>query len=466
MPLNNNVPCGALLADKALDTDGLLAEWDAGGTQQSSRQGPERAWGKEACKWRHLMEKFFARIKEYRGIATRYDKTDNSFAGNWNLVAALLASLLASRSILLSTGPGDQKASQSAQTRQSNFSRPSPGQKAGSGSQKYLGKLPCKSLSYNKRLNLMSFSFPAEQTDTPLADNSLYQGNSLDLIKLVESEVVHLILSDIPYGIGAEDWDVLHENTNTAYLGSSPAQRTAGAVFKKRGKPINGWSEADRSIPKQYQEWCSEWAGEWYRILKPGANVFIFAGRRLGHRCVCAMEDVGFSLKDNLAWIRTRAPHRAQRLSVVYNRRGDTASSEEWEGWRVGNLRPIYEPILWFTKPYKIGTTIADNVLKHGVGGYNEKAFLRYVEEPENAITMGMGKKENGLHPTQKGVRLMQALIELTTREGQLVLDPFAGSGSTLVAAKNLGRRYMGFEIVSKYVETCRNRLADDLLSG
>lgn len=313
----------------------------------------------------------------------------------------------------------------------------------------------------------MNLSTPIEtekRTDV-LNDNAVHQGNSLELIKSVESESVHLILSDIPYGIGAEDWDVLHDNTNSAYLGSSPAQKTAGAVFKKRGKPINGWSEADRAIPKQYQEWCSQWAPEWYRVLKPGANVFIFAGRRLAHRCACAMEDAGFSLKDNLAWIRTRAPHRAQRLSVVYDRRGDIASAEAWEGWRVGNLRPIFEPIMWFTKPYKIGTTLADNALKHGVGAYNEKAFLRYVEEPENVIKCGLDKGEGGLHPTQKSVRLMQALIELTTREDQLVLDPFAGSGSTLVAAKNLSRRYMGFEALPEYVETCNRRLSPDLLS-
>lgn len=304
-----------------------------------------------------------------------------------------------------------------------------------------------------------------DTSKTFLSDNMVYQGNSLDLIKSVEGESIHLILSDIPYGIGAEEWDVLHENTNSAYLGSSPAQKTAGAVFKKRGKPINGWSEADRAIPKQYQEWCSQWAPEWYRVLKPGANVFIFAGRRLAHRCTCAMEDAGFSLKDNLAWIRNRAPHRAQRLSVVYERRGDTNSAEEWEGWRVGNLRPIFEPILWFTKPYKIGTTLADNALKHGLGAYNEKAFLRYVEEPENVIKCGLGSGEGGLHPTQKSIRLMQALIELTTREEQLVLDPFAGSGSTLVAAKNLSRRYMGFEAHPEYVNICKSRLLPDLLS-
>ena len=319
-------------------------------------------------------------------------------------------------------------------------------------------------LTYTTKIsnNLTRMKENANIAKQGLALNNIHQGDSRDLISRVADESVHLILSDIPYGIGAEDWDVLHANTNSAYLGSSPAQKAAGAVFKKRGKPINGWSEADRAIPKQYQEWCSQWAPEWYRVLRPGASVLVFAGRRLAHRCVCALEDAGFSFKDSLAWIRTRAPHRAQRLSVVYERRGDTASAEAWEGWRVGNLRPVYEPVLWFTKPYKIGATIADNVLKHGVGAYNEQAYLRYVDEPENIISCGVDKKESGMHPTQKSVKLMQALIELTTVKGQLVLDPFAGSGSTLVAAKNLGREYLGFEAAAEYVETCRGRLASD----
>ncbi len=227
----------------------------------------------------------------------------------------------------------------------------------------------------------------------PLPENEIYHGNSLELITRVQSESVHLILSDIPYGIGSDTWDVLHDNTNSAYLGSSPAQKIAGSVFQKRGKPINGWSVADRAIPGQYQNWCAQWTPEWYRVLKPGANVFVFAGRRLAHRCVCAMEDAGFSLKDTLAWIRSQAPHRAQRLSVVYSRRGDTISAADWEGWRIGNLRPNYEPILWLTKPYKIGTTIADNALTHGVGAYNENAYLRYVPEPENIIRCGLDKK-------------------------------------------------------------------------
>ena len=292
--------------------------------------------------------------------------------------------------------------------------------------------------------------------------NQLVLGDGIEGLKNLPDNFAHLILSDIPYGIGAEDWDVLHDNTNSAYLGSSPGQQKAGAVFKKRGKPINGWSEADREIPKQYYEWCSTWAPDWYRVVKPGASVFIFAGRRYAHRCIAALEDAGFSFKDMFAWMRQRAPHRAQRISVVYERRGDSENSEKWEGWRVGNLRPTFEPVLWFTKPYKIGTTIADNVLAHGVGAFNEEAFLKYEKSPDNVLCSGFLPGESGKHPTQKPVRLMQALIELTTQEDQIVVDPFCGSGSTLLAAKTLNRFYVGFEANKDYYETAKERLASD----
>jgi site-specific DNA-methyltransferase (adenine-specific) len=164
-----------------------------------------------------------------------------------------------------------------------------------------------------------------------------------------------------------------------------------------------------------------------------------------------------------LVWLRPSAAHRAQRVSVVFARRGDDAASRDWEGWRVGNLRPTFEPILWFAKPYKIGATIADNALRHGVGPYNESAFLRYAGRADNVIECGFEAGEAGLHPTQKPVRLMRALIELTTQPDHLVLDPFAGSGSTLVAARSLGRRYIGCEISERFAATIRRRLDDEL---
>ncbi|MBE9033203.1 site-specific DNA-methyltransferase [filamentous cyanobacterium LEGE 11480] len=289
--------------------------------------------------------------------------------------------------------------------------------------------------------------------------NTITTADSISAIKQLPDAAVHLILSDIPYGISIDQWDVLHTNTNSALLGQSPAQNKAGAIFKSRGKPINGWSEADRQIPQQYYDWCRQWAPDWLRVLKPGGSAIIFAGRRLSHRCIAALEDVGFSYKDMLAWIRPKAAHRAQRLSVIYDRRGDQVNAKAWQGWRVGNLKPNFEPILWFTKPYPIGTTIADNVLNQGIGGFHETAFLNYEANPANILRSGFASGEAGLHPTQKPLRLMHTLIELTTRSGQIILDPFSGSGTTLVAAQQLDRRYIGFEQNPDYTAIAQTRL-------
>ena len=296
--------------------------------------------------------------------------------------------------------------------------------------------------------------------------NSVIAADGIAAVKQLDASSVHLILSDIPYGIGVDEWDVLHNNTNSALLGSSPAQARAGAVFRRRGKPLNGWSEADRQIPVEYQRWCESFAGEWLRVLRPGGSALVFAGRRLAHRCVVAFEDAGFTFKDSLAWLRESAPHRAQRVSIVFQRRGDEESAKRWDGWRIGNLRPTFEPILWFVKPYTIGSTIADNVLAHGIGAFNEDAFVRYERVPDNVLRSGFGKGEGGRHIAQKPVKLLRALIELTTLPGQLVLDPFCGSGSTLVAAKSISRDFLGFEVDPEAVKVARERLAPDIFEA
>lgn len=299
--------------------------------------------------------------------------------------------------------------------------------------------------------------------DETISLDRVYWADGIVAIKTLANESVHLVLSDIPYGIGTDKWDVLHNNTNSAFLGTSPAQVKAGPVFKHRGKPLNGWSEADRRIPAEYQRWCESFAGEWLRVLKPGGSVVIFAGRRFSHRCIVAFEDAGFTFKDALAWLRETAPHRAQRLSVVFNKRGDTENGAKWNGWRVGNLRPRFEPILWLVKPYPIGTTIADNVLAYDVGAFNENAFVAYERKPDNILQSGFAPGESGYHVAQKPVKLLKALIELTTIEGQIILDPFCGSGSTLVAAKALGRRYIGFDNDEGCIAVAKRRLANGM---
>lgn len=295
--------------------------------------------------------------------------------------------------------------------------------------------------------------------------NEILSGDCRTLLPSVPSDSVDAVITDIPYGIGYEDWDVLHNNTNSAYGTASSAQLEKGALFKRRGKPLNGWSEADKQIPLEYQRWCDSWAHEVLRVMKPGASCIVFAGRRFSHRCISALEEAGYTFKDMLCWQKDRAPHRAQRLSAIYERRGDHENAEAWNGWKVANMRPLFEPILWFQKPYRIGGTIADNVLQFGVGAWNEKVLDSFngnkasVLAHSNVIQTRTLPSDKGLHPTQKPLALMELLVELVTSDGAVVLDPFCGSGTTCVAARRRGRRYIGIELDADMANVAQKRL-------
>ncbi|MXZ21426.1 MAG: site-specific DNA-methyltransferase [Caldilineaceae bacterium SB0665_bin_25] len=290
-------------------------------------------------------------------------------------------------------------------------------------------------------------------------------GDCRDHIPRLADNSIELFLSDIPYGISLDDWDVLHDNTNSALLGQSPAQ-VGKPAFKRRGKPINGWSQADRKIGQEYQDWCQNWAEMILPKMKNGASLFVFGARRTIHRVVNAFEDSGFLLKDILAWQKESAHHRAQRVSIVFERRGLAADAEAWTGWRLGNLAPLYEPIVWLVKPYKIGGTIADNILEHGVGAMNLDACQIQGANPTNLLAFGFQKGEQRVHEAQKPLKLIEFLINLTTREGQVVLDPFMGSGTTAVAARRLNRRFIGFEIVPEFHQRAVQRLGREDRAG
>ena len=86
---------GALLADKAFDADHLrhaLTKRDAQAVIPAKRNRVTRIPHDEtAYKWRHLIENYFSKIKEFRGVNTRYDKTDSSYQATWNIAATMIA---------------------------------------------------------------------------------------------------------------------------------------------------------------------------------------------------------------------------------------------------------------------------------------------------------------------------------------------------------------------------------------
>jgi adenine-specific DNA-methyltransferase len=122
--------------------------------------------------------------------------------------------------------------------------------------------------------------------------------------------------------------------------------------------------------------------------------------------------------------------------------------------WRAAGFRPIGH-LVWL-KRYASAQRF--------LGYCHEQAYLLAKGNPPLPATtipdvLAWRYTGNRLHPTQKPVPSLKPVIEAFTERGDIVLDPFAGSGSTLLAAKILGRRYIGIELDAEYVKTAKRRL-------
>ena len=275
----------------------------------------------------------------------------------------------------------------------------------------------------------------------------LMQGDCLERMKEIEDCSVDAVLTDIPYGIDYSDWDIKHSNSNSALMGCSPAQEKS-KLFKSRGKPKNGWSEADKQRPIEFQLFCETWLKELFRVTKPCSPIIMFTGRQYQHRATIAAENSGFIFKDSLVWDKQNAPFRAQHVNKVLASKG----IEFKEDYRLGNLAPVAEPILWLFKPYKIGSTITENFLLNGLG------CVETSQVKSNIISISSRIKDRK-HETEKPIELTETLVKMFSKEGHFILDLFMGSGTTGVACTNTNRKFIGIEMYEDYFNIAKERI-------
>jgi site-specific DNA-methyltransferase (adenine-specific) len=313
---------------------------------------------------------------------------------------------------------------------------------------------------------------------------TLYLGDCVEIMGALEPASVHSVVTDPPYELG--------------FLGL--AWDMAGGV----ASDSTTWARA-------------------LALLRPGGHLTAFGGSRTYHRIACAIEDAGFEIRDQLMWIYGQGFPKSSDIAKCIDKRSDNdcAISDDaraWEGWGTA-LKPAHEPIAMARKPFK--GAVAANCLAHGTGGLNIGAtkvgaeFLpsrtrrkarigtfehenqvtpdRYGRWPANVLTDGSfdvlealppsardairffycpkvdrnerdfgmdGGTENNSHPTVKPVDLMAWLCRLTTPAGGVVLDPFAGSGSTGIAAVRHGFRFIGIEQGEEYFDIACRRIS------
>lgn len=262
-----------------------------------------------------------------------------------------------------------------------------------------------------------------------LAVDRLYQGDCVELLDQFDDGVVDLAFADPPFNIGYK-YDVYDDS---------------------------------RSVD-DYLAWCRIWMEGIHRVLKPEGSFWLAIGDEFAAELkVLAQRELGFHTRSWVIWYYTFG---------VNCKRGFSRS---------------HTHLLHFCKDPKRFTFNADHPaeripsarqLVYGDARANPAGrlpdntwILRPQDAPDGAFSTdhdtwyyprvaGTFKEREGFHGCQMPERLLGRIVRLCSNPGELVLDPFGGSGTTLAVAKKLGRRWVGFELSQEYAERIQTRLA------
>lgn len=249
----------------------------------------------------------------------------------------------------------------------------------------------------------------------------LYQGDSIDWLKSLAPESVDLIFADPPYNIKKANWDNFESQ-------------------------------------EQYIQWSLQWISEAARILKPTGSLYL-----------CGFSEILADLK-----------HPASRYFkgcrwLIWHYKNKANLGDDWGR--------SHESIIHFRKSDRVKLNIGDVRIPYGAH------TLKYPSHPQaktSAYGKGTARKRenwtpnpkgakpkdvieipttcNGMgettpHPTQKPEELLRKFILASSHEGNLVIDPFSGSGTTLVVAEQLNRRWMGCDLNLEYNQWAFKRI-------
>ena len=309
--------------------------------------------------------------------------------------------------------------------------------------------------------------------DQPAGDAVIYSGEAADVLDSLEEGSVHGVVTDPPYGLTS----TLDTTTMlTAWL--------EGEEFINDADGYGG-ADWDHAVPGP---------DLWRRVLRvlaPGGFALVFGATRTVGLTQVALQLAGFEVRDQWMWTYGGARLTSRDLGKQVHELGDDILGESLAGLR-STVRPAYEPILVARRPLDkdLAPTVLENVLDFGVGSIDHSALARpgalasnllavhdsvctraschcelkggapkgatplypgeVVTDPALSVPKPTAKERpvvDGVrHPTVKPLALMRVLIRAVTREGQTVLDPFLGSGTTAEAALLEGRCVIGCE--------------------
>jgi site-specific DNA-methyltransferase (adenine-specific) len=292
--------------------------------------------------------------------------------------------------------------------------------------------------------------------------NSILLGDCREVMKTVPDNYISTCITDPPYNyefIGHK-WDNseiqrrmkrINNKTSKTLVKNIPyGSGLAGGVRNKK------WYQRNRENILDYEHWCFEWGEELFRICKPGATVLVFNSTRTVAHVQVALENAGFYARDIMVYRRSSGIPKGINIKKKLEQKG-YENAEKWQGWH-SCLRNEWEAICILQKPLQNNYT--ETVLKYGTGLFftqDDQGFQSNILEniPRDK------HEEFNIHCTVKPLALMEKLVKIFVSpvDNSIIIDPFAGSGTTLLAAKKLGINYLGIEIVPEYINIINQRL-------
>jgi len=254
--------------------------------------------------------------------------------------------------------------------------------------------------------------------------NQIYKGDCVEVMSNFPKESIDLIFSDPPYNL-------------------------SGKGIKCKGSTTGGdWSmvneDWDKMTDRDYFVFTKNWIKESKRVLKSNGSIYISCSYHNIGEVITALKEFEFKINNIITWYKTNAMPNVTRRAFTHSTEF-VVWAVKGKGWKFNyeNMKEINP------EKKKDGT---DKQMRDMWGIWE----LPLVQGKERLKEKESNKS---LHPTQKPEELLRRIIIASSDEGDLVLDPFLGSGTTAFVAKKLKRNWIGIEKETKYVKASQERL-------
>ncbi len=235
----------------------------------------------------------------------------------------------------------------------------------------------------------------------------IFQGDCLEILAAIPADTVDLIFADPPY--------FLSNDGITCHAGRMVSVNK-GTWDKSKGPDAN-------------HEFNKTWLAACQRVLKPNGSIWVSGTAHVIHSVGFAMQQLGMKLLNDITWVKPNPP---PNLSCRY-------------------FTHATETLIWAAKNKKSRHTFNYKLMRELAGGKQMKSVWQ-IPAPDR------DEKRFGKHPTQKPVALLERILLAASNEGDLVLDPFAGSGTTAIAALRLRRSALAIELDMAFVQLAARR--------